>query len=177
MKVLSTKIKDLKVIEGERFLDSRGYFRELYKKKIIKKKKFIFWCASKSKKNVLRGIHLQVKSPQAKYISVLKGEIIDVVVDLRKKSKTFGKHFKIRLSEKNCKSLLIPEGFGHAFYGTKSENIVIYSNSNYRSKKNEVGILWNDKDLKIKWPNKNLIISKKDKLNLSFKEFRKKFRK
>ncbi len=177
MRVFLTKIKDLKVIQGERFLDSRGYFRELYKKKIIKKKQFIFWCASKSKKNVLRGIHLQIRSPQAKYISVLKGEIIDVVVDLRKKSKTFGQHFKIKLSEKNCKSLLIPAGFGHAFYGTENENIVIYSNSNYRSKKSEVGILWNDKDLKIKWPNKNLIISKKDKNNLSFKEFRKKFRK
>ena len=73
MRVFLTKIKDLKVIQGERFLDSRGYFRELYKKKIIKKKQFIFWCASKSKKNVLRGIHLQIRSPQAKYISVLKG--------------------------------------------------------------------------------------------------------
>ena len=176
MKTLSTNIKDLKVIQGERFNDSRGHFRELYKKKILKKKQFIFWCTSKSKKNVLRGIHLQRKFSQAKYISVLKGQILDVVVDLRKNSKTYGKHFKIVLSEKNCKSLFIPAGFGHAFCGLEKENIVIYSNSNYRSKSNEIGIKWNDRDLNIKWPKKNLKISKKDKSNISFKEFTKKYR-
>ena len=175
MKTLSTNIKDLKVIQGERFNDSRGYFRELYKKKILKKKQFIFLVYLKiKKKNVLRGIHLQKKISQAKYISVLKGQILDVVVDLKKNSKTYGKHFKIVLSEKNCKSLFIPAGFGHAFCGLEKENIVIYSNSNYRSKSNEIGIKWNDRDLNIKWPKKNLKISKKDKSNISFKRVYKK---
>ena len=95
---------------------------------------------------------------------------------MRKNSKTYGKHFKIVLSEKNCKSLFIPAGFGHAFCGLEKENIVIYSNSNYRSKSNEIGIKWNDRDLNIKWPKKNLKISKKDKSNISFKEFTKKYR-
>ena len=100
---------------------------------------------------------------QAKFVTVLKGKILDVVVDLRIKSKTFGKHFKIELSEKNSKSLLIPKGFAHGFLGLEKENIVLYSNDNYRSQKNEVGILWNDKKLKINWPKKKLIISKKIK--------------
>ena len=86
-------------------------------------------------------------------VTVLKGKILDVVVDLAKSK--LGKHFKIELSEKNSKSLLIPKGFAHGFLGLEKENIVLYSNDNYRSQKNEVGILWNDKKLKINWPKKN----------------------
>ena len=126
---------------------------------------------SKSKKNVLRGMHLQTKNQQEKFITVVKGKILDVVVDLRIKSKTFGKHFKILLSEKNCKSILIPKGFAHGFLALDKENIIVYGNSNYRSKKSELGIIWNDQDLNVKWPKKKFIISKKDKKNISLKKF------
>ena len=171
MKIVQTKFKDLYIVNGFSFYDRRGFFREIYKNSLFKKYKPVFWCVSKSKKNVLRGLHLQKKKSQAKFVSVLKGKILDVVVDLRKKSKTFGKNFKIELSEKNSKSIIIPKGFAHGFLGLDKENIVLYCNDNYRSKSNEIGILWNDKDLGIKWPKKKLIISKKDKKNISFNNF------
>ena len=123
MKYQKTKFKDLKIYKGVKFNDSRGYFREVFKDNFLKKK-LIFWCMSKSKKNVLRGMHLQTKKPQAKFISVVKGKILDVVVDCRKKSKTYGKHFKIILSDQNCKSLYIPAGFAHGFLTLSKENIV-----------------------------------------------------
>ena len=171
MKLVKTKFKDLIIFEGIQYKDNRGFFRELMKQKYFLKKKMIFWCMSKSKKNVLRGMHLQTKNQQEKFISVVKGKILDVVVDLRIKSNTFGKHFKILLSEKNCKSILIPKGFAHGFLALDKENIIVYGNSNYRSKKSELGIIWNDKDLNIKWPKKKFIISKKDKKNISLKKF------
>ena len=96
-----------------------------------------------------------------------------MVLDLRINSKTFGKHFKIILSDQNAKSIFIPSGFAHGYMGLKKENIIYYTCTNYRSKKHEVGLIWNDRDLKIKWPIKNPIISKKDKKNLKFKEFKK----
>ena len=113
---------------------------------------------------------MQKKNKQGKYISVLKGKILDVVVDCRKNSKTFGKHYKIILSEKNCKSIFIPSGFIHGFLGLDNENIVIYSCTNYRDKNSEIGIKWNDKDLNINWNIKSPILSKKDNKNLNFKE-------
>ena len=173
MKILSTKFLGVKVIQSKIYKDSRGLFKENYKKKNFKNKNFIFGCMSKSNKNVIRGLHLQTKFPQEKYVSVLKGAIIDVILDLRKNSNTFGKHFKIILSDNNGKSIFIPHGFAHGFLGLKKENIVYYTCTNYRSRKHEVGLLWNDKDLKIKWPIKKPIISKKDKKNLKFKEFKK----
>ena len=126
------------------------------------------------KKNVLRGLHLQTKFAQGKYLSVLKGEIFDVAVDLRNNSKNFGKYFSIKLSDKNGISVFIPPGFAHGFIGLKKENIICYHCTNYRSKKNEVGILWNDKDINIKWPVKKPILSKKDSKNISFKDYLKK---
>tara|TARA_B100001179_G_C18389420_1_gene316794 strand:+ start:33 stop:557 length:525 start_codon:yes stop_codon:yes gene_type:complete len=174
MKKYKTNIKDLFFLKSTRFNDKRGFLRELVKEKIIRKK-FPFVIVSKSKKNVLRGLHLQTKKTQAKFISVIKGSILDVAVDLRKKSKTYGKFFKIILNDKNCKSLFIPENFAHGFLGLDKENIVIYSCSNYRSAKSEVGIKWNDKNLRIRWPVKNPIISKKDKSNIAFEEFKKEF--
>ena len=173
MKIISTKFSGLKVIQSKSHKDSRGFFREDYKKKFFKDKKFIFGCISSSKKNVIRGLHLQTKFSQEKYVSILKGSIFDVVVDLRKNSKTFGKHFKIILSDNNSKSIFIPAGFAHGFLGLKKENIIYYYCANYRSPKHEAGILWNDKNFKIKWPIKNPIISKKDKKNLKFEEFKK----
>ena len=174
MKILNTKFNGLRIIEGIKFDDSRGYFREIFLKKLFKKKKFIFWCMSKSKKNVLRGMHLQTKKSQTKFISVVKGKILDVVIDCRPKSKSFGKHFKTILSEKNCKSLLIPAGFAHGFLTLNKENIVFYGNDNYRSANHEVTINWDDPDLNIKWSSEKKIISNKDKSGTSFKEFVKK---
>ena len=171
MKVKSTKFKNLKVIFSQIHKDKRGFFREIFKKKTLTKNKFVFTCVSSSKKNVLRGLHLQTKFSQGKYLSVLKGEIFDVAVDLRKKSKTFGKYFSIKLSDQNGLSLYIPEGFAHGFVGLKKENIISYHCTNYRSKTNEIGILWDDKDLKIKWPVKNPIISQKDINNIRLKDY------
>jgi len=167
MKIIKTKFKDLLIIKSKIFYDNRGYFREISLEKLIKKR-LIFTILSKSKRNVLRGMHLQRKNPQGKYISVLKGEIFDVAVDCRKNSKTFGKHFKIILNDKKNVSIYIPPGFAHGFVGLKKENIVLYSCTNYRNKKSEVGIAWNDPDLNINWPIKKPILSSKDKLNKFF---------
>ena len=176
MKIISTKFSELKVIKSKNHRDSRGFFKEDFKKKFFKGKKFVFGCTSSSQKNVIRGLHLQTKFSQGKYVSVLKGKIFDVSLDLRRNSKTFGKHFKIILSDNNAKSLYIPAGFAHGFLGLKKENIIYYLNTNYRSAKHEIGLLWNDKNLKIKWPTKRPIVSKKDKKNLKFLEFKKIFK-
>ena len=105
------------------------------------------------------------------FVSVIKGKIFDVVLDLRKKSKTYGKHNSIILSDKNSTSLYIPTGFAHGFCTLENESLVLYGMTNYRSRENEVGILWNDDVIKIKWPVKKPIVSKKDKNNLTFKKF------
>ena len=172
MKYQKTKFKDLRVYKGVKFDDSRGYFREVFKEKFLKKK-LIFWCMSKSKKNVLRGMHLQTKKPQDKFVSVIKGKILDVVVDCRKKSKTYGKYFKIVLSDKNCKSLYIPAGFAHGFLTLSKENLVFYGCSTYRSTKHEVTIKWNDKNIKINWPKYKKIMSKKDSSGINLKLLKK----
>ena len=96
---------------------------------------------------------------------------MDIAVDLRKGSQTFGKYFKIELSEKNKKSIFIPPGFAHGFYSLDNENYVLYSCSNYRNKDSELGLIWNDKDLKIKWPIKNPILSKKDSLGMALSDY------
>jgi dTDP-4-dehydrorhamnose 3,5-epimerase len=171
MKIINTKFNGLKIIKTKVHKDSRGHFVEVFRHSFFKKQKFVFTCSSKSKKNVLRGMHFQKKIEQGKYLSVLKGRILDVVVDIRKKSKTFGKHFKIIISDKDGKAIYIPPGFAHGFLGLDTENIITYHCTNYRSKVNEMGIKWNDKKLKIKWPKKKLIISKKDRNNLSFEEY------
>ena len=172
MKILNTKFNGLKILKDTNYYDPRGYFREILKKNYFSKKKFIFWCMSKSKRNVLRGLHLQTKFPQDKLVSVIKGKIFDVVVDLRKKSKTFGKSFSIVLSENNCKSLYIPEGFAHAYYSFSKINVIYYKLSNYYLPECQDGILWNDKILKFKWPSKNPIISPKDKKLRTFADFK-----
>ena len=128
---------------------------------------------SKSKKNVIRGLHLQKEFRQDKFVSVVKGKIFDVVVDLRKKSKTYGKKYSIILSESNSTSLFIPAGFAHGFCALANENLVFYGCTNYRSKNNEVGILWNDSELKIKWPIKHPIVSQKDRKLRTFYDFKK----
>ena len=175
MKIKSTKFKDLKIIFSPIHKDRRGSFREVFKKRFLQKKNFVFTCVSTSKKNVLRGMHLQTRNSQGKYLTVLKGEILDVCVDLRKNSKTFGKYFTINISDKNGISIYIPPGFAHGFLGLKNDNIISYHCTNYRSKKHEIGIIWNDKDIKVKWPIKKPILSKKDKKNISFKDYVKKY--
>ena len=169
MKIYSTKFKGLKIFKSKNFKDSRGSLRELILEKNLKKR-LIFSLVSRSKKNVLRGLHIQKKKMQGKYLSVLKGRILDVVVDCRKKSKTFGKHYKIILSEKNATSIYIPPGFAHGFLTLDKENIVLYSCTNYRNKESEACIAWNDRDLKIKWPIKKPILSMKDSHSKSFKQ-------
>ena len=172
MKTLKTNFKGLEIFESQNIFDNRGYFREVFIQKKTKND-LIFTVASKSKKNVLRGLHMQVKKQQGKYVSVVKGKILDVCVDCRTNSKSFGKNYKIILSEKNGKSIYIPPGFIHGFLGLEKENIVVYGCTNYRDKDSEMGVIWNDADLKIKWPIKKPIISDKDKNNISFKEFKK----
>ena len=171
MKIIKTKFKNLTIYEKETFKDKRGYFRELYHQKHFKTK-FPFDVMSYSKKNVLRGLHLQLKNAQEKLITVLRGKIYDVCVDCRKNSKTFGKHFKIFLSDKDNRSLLIPAGFAHGFYTLTDGVVIHYKCSNYRHATSETGIIWNDKDLKIKWPSKKIVISDKDKKNISFKDLK-----
>ena len=170
MKIINTKFKDLIIIKKETHYDNRGYFRELYLEKNFKKK-FPFDVMSLSKKNVLRGLHLQTKKPQGKLITVIKGSLFDVALDCRKKSKTFGKYFSIKLSESDHTSLYIPEGFAHGFCSLENNTILHYKCTNYRDSHSETGILWNDPKLKIKWPIKNPSISVKDKANLSFADF------
>ena len=170
MKIIKTKFKELLIYESKNFIDNRGYFRELTIEKIIKKK-LVFTVVSKSKKNVLRGLHMQKNNMQGKYLSVVKGKILDVVVDCRKNSKTFGKHYKIILSQKNSKSIYIPAGFLHGFLGLGDENIVVYGCTKYRDKDSEIGVIWNDPILGINWPIKKPITSIKDKQNISYKEF------
>ena len=112
MIIKKTKIKDLLIVKQKNNNDRRGSLRETFNNKILKKK-FVFEYCTTSKKNVLRGFHFQTKFKQAKYVNVVKGKILDVVIDLRKNSKTFGKTFKIILSKKNALGLYIPAGFGH----------------------------------------------------------------
>ena len=170
MKIYKTKIKDLLVIKQKNNIDNRGSLREIYNKKLLNKK-FIFEYCTTSKKNILRGFHFQSKFQQAKYVNVLKGKILDVVIDLRRKSKTFGKSFKIILSKENAIGLFIPRGFAHAYYSFEEENIIYYKLDNFYKPKYEHGIIHNDKKIKIKWPKRKMIISKKDKKLKSFQNF------
>ena len=159
MKIIKTKFKDLLIIKQKNNKDNRGSLREIFSKKFLKKD-FIFEYCTSSKANALRGFHFQHKYQQAKYVNVIKGKILDVVIDLRKNSKTFGKSFKIILSEKNCLSLFIPKGFAHAYYSYEKINIIYYKLTNYYMPKFENGINLMDKTFKKKWPKKKFLISK-----------------
>ncbi len=171
MKIINTKFKGLKIIKQKDNIDSRGSLRETHNEKIINYKKFVFEYCTKSKSKVVRGFHFQTKFQQAKYVNVVKGKILDYVIDLRKRSKTFGKTFKIILSDKNCLGLYIPEGFAHAYYSFDKLNIIYYKLTNFYKPKFEDGIIWNDKNLNIKWPIKKPKVSKKDNKLQSFDNF------
>ena len=171
MKILKTPLDGLLVIKQSNYKDNRGSLRETSNHKIINNKVFKYEYSSMSKKNVMRGFHFQTRFQQIKFVNVLKGKILDCVVDLRKRSKTFGKVFKIILSDKNCLSLYIPEGFAHAYYSFEKKNIIYYKLTNYYKPKYEDGINVMDKHFKIKWPSKNVLLSKKDKKLSSFEDF------
>ena len=172
MKLLKTKISGPKIIKSKIFKDSRGFLKEVYQKRVIPNLNFPFDVMSYSKKNVLRGLHIQTKNPQAKIITVTHGKIFDVVVDLRKTSKSFGKYVGIIISDKDDYSFYIPEDFAHGFLCLSKECTVNYKCSNYREPKYERTLSWNDEDVKIKWPVKKPILSHKDEnLGLSLNEF------
>jgi len=174
MEIIKTKIKDLLIVKTKIYKDKRGFFKEVLKKKILNCN-FKFDCFSFSKRKTLRGLHIQLKNQQAKLITVTQGKIFDVVVDLRIKSKTFGKKFFIEISDQSDFSLFIPKGFAHGFQCLSKTCVVCYKCDNYQDKKSEKTLLWNDKKLNIKWPIKKPLISKKDKIGLSFKELIKLF--
>ena len=172
MKLLKTRISGLKIIKTKIFQDSRGFLKETYRKNIVNNKEFPFDVMSFSKKNVLRGLHIQVKKPQAKIITVTHGKIFDVAVDLRKKSKTFGKYVGINISDKDDFSFYIPEGFAHGFMCLSKECTVNYKCSKYRNVGSEKTLKWDDTVVNIKWPFKKPLLSNKDKnLGLSLMEF------
>ena len=174
MKLINTKIDKLKIIKSNNYNDERGFLRESFKKKILKGKDFPFDMISLSKKNVVRGLHIQIKKPQAKIITVPYGEILDIAVDLRISSKTFGKHVALKISQNSDFSFYIPEGFAHGFLCLSKECVVNYKCSQYRDLASEKTIAWNDKDLNIRWPVKKPILSSKDKnLGLSLRNFTK----
>ena len=163
MKLVDTKIDGPKIIKTKIFKDNRGYLKEVFQKKIVYNQDFPFDVMSYSKKNVLRGLHIQTKQPQAKIITVTHGKILDVAVDLRKKSKTFGKYVAIKMSDKDDFSFYIPEGFAHGFLCLSNECTVNYKCSRYRHELSEKTLAWNDKDIGINWLIKKPILSNKDK--------------
>ena len=172
MNSLKTKISGLKIIKTKLYRDNRGFFKEVYRNNSIKNHKFIFDCMSSSKKNVLRGLHIQLNRPQAKLITVTEGTIFDVAVDLRIKSKTFGQYIGLKISYDDDFSFLIPSGFAHGFICLSEKCAVYYKASNYRDEKSERTLTWNDRSLNIKWPVKKPILSSKDKKGLSLPELK-----
>ena len=164
MKIIKTKIKNLIILKSQIFKDNRGFLKETFRKNVLNKN-FPFEIISYSKKNVIRGLHFQEKYSQAKLITVTHGKILDVAVDLRPKSKTFGKHFSIKISQNDDFSFFIPENFAHGFLCLSKSCVVNYKLSNYRRSKYEKTLKWNDPDININWKIKKPIMSKKDKNN------------
>ena len=171
MILLKTKIKGPKIIKSRIFKDNRGYLRETFRNYLFKNEKFPFDVMSFSKKNVLRGLHIQLKKSQSKIITVTHGKIFDVAVDLRKKSKTFGKYVSLIISDKSDFSFYIPKGFAHGFMCLSKKCTVNYKCSEYRNVKSEKTLNWSDKIINIRWPTKKPILSDKDKNGLDLKTF------
>lgn len=170
MEIQTTNFEGLIIIKPSVFEDSRGLFFESFNQKNIEKIipdiNFVQDNVSKSKKNVVRGLHLQEPPfAQGKLVSVLKGSVIDVVVDIRKKSHTYGKYYSIELSDVNRFLLYIPVGFAHGFVSVEDDTLFMYKCTNFYSKDSEVCIKWNDPDININWSTENPILSEKDKNN------------
>ena len=165
MSKLIKSINGIKIMKVEFFKDKRGVFYELYNKKNFFKlgitDNFVQDSISISKKNVLRGMHYTIKNPQSQLLTVLQGEIYDCLVDLRKKSKFFGKTFN--LNSKKINQIYMPPGIAHGFCVLSKKAIIHYNSSKVYDPNNEGGLIWNDRKIKIKWPVKNPIISTKDK--------------
>ena len=171
MKLIKTKIPGPLIIKSKIHRDRRGFLRETFRNNLFKSIKFPFEILLYSKKNVLRGIHIQTSFSQDKVLTVTKGRIFDIAVDLRKGSKFFGKYVSVYLSDKDDYSFFIPKGFGHGFLCLTKDCMVNYKCSNYRNSKYEKTIIWNDPDINIKWPCKKPILSNKDKAGLSLQDF------
>jgi len=178
MKINKTFIEDLLIIDPQLFKDERGFFYESYNKNNLDINiVFVQDNESKSYKGVIRGLHFQTPPfEQTKLVRCISGNILDVAVDLRTSSKTYGKFFSIELSSENNKQLFVPKGFAHGFQVLSETAIVNYKVDNFYNPKSDSGIIWNDKDLSIDW-NLDLkpILSKKDLKLISFKELKSPF--
>lgn len=171
MRATETKLKGCFILEPKIFKDNRGHFFESFNQKtfnklIGQKVNFIQDNESFSSKGVLRGLHFQTGVfAQSKLIRVIKGRVLDIAVDIRKKSPTFGEHVSIELTEDNKKQLFIPRDFAHGFVVLESNTIFSYKCDNYYNKSSESGILYNDSSLNIDWklPKNELLLSEKDK--------------
>lgn len=179
MEIIKTHIKDLVIIQPKVFNDDRGYFMETFKSSFFKDHfpdiNFIQENESSSKFGVLRGLHFQ--SPpysQSKLVRVIKGKVLDVAVDLRYDSETYGKHFKLVLSGKNKKQFFIPKGFAHGFLVLSKKAIFNYKVDNYYNSESDSGIIYSDPDIAIDWdmPLENIRLSPKDKHLGKFKSFK-----
>ena len=181
MQVTETHLKGCFIIEPTIFGDKRGSFFEVFNEKEFAKKTnlnihFVQDNQSISQKGVLRGLHLQKGDfAQAKLVRVVKGSVLDVVVDVRKTSVTFGEYFSIELSEENNKQLFVPRGFLHGFATLVDDTVFSYKCDNYYNINAEDGVLFNDKDLNIDWKlnKEEIILSKKDLVLKSFSDFNK----
>lgn len=179
MPFIPTKIKDVVVFEPRIFTDDRGYFFETYNEKLFNDNgvtaKFVQDNQSKSSYGVIRGLHFQKgEHAQAKLVRVLQGRVLDVVVDLRKGSETYGKHVAVELSDVNNLQLFIPRGFAHGFSVLSRTAVFAYKCDNLYCKESEGGIDCNDPDLGIDWqiPAEDRVLSEKDKLHPLFKDFK-----
>lgn len=176
MKIIATDFEGLFIIKPTIFIDERGLFFESFNQTALADKissvNFLQDNQSVSKKNVLRGLHFQNPPyAQAKLVRVIKGAVIDVVVDIRKKSTTYGKHFKIQLDEINNDMLFVPEGFAHGFLSLEDNTIFSYKCTNVYNKQSEAALKWNDATLNISWPINNPFLSPKDMEATDFKDF------
>ena len=177
MEVIETEIEGLKIIRPNIYRDDRGYFIESYSQKKfeeeVSKITFVQDNESSSRYGVLRGLHYQ-KAPfaQAKLVRVIKGRVLDIAVDIRKDSSSYGKHVAIELSDENKLQVFIPRGFAHGFIVLSQEAICQYKCDNYYSPHYAEGIKWDDDQLNIDWrlPVKDIILSEKDKINPYFNQ-------
>lgn len=177
MQIINTHIEEVKILEPKVFGDERGFFMETYRdswfRECIADVDFVQHNHSKSNKNILRGLHYQFKKPQGKLVRVISGSVLDVAVDLRQKSKTFGHHITVELSAQNKKQLWVPPGFAHGFYVLSDNTEFVYQCTDYYTPEDEFSLLWNDPTLSIDWKitdNNKLLLSEKDKNGLLFKE-------
>ncbi|MEO9886422.1 MAG: dTDP-4-dehydrorhamnose 3,5-epimerase [Balneola sp.] len=167
MNISESRIKGVFVVEPRVFEDERGYFFESFRHNQLKEAginiEFVQDNVSKSYHGTIRGLHYQIENPQDKFITCLKGEILDVAVDIRKGSPTFGNYVAYKLSEENHRSLLVPKGFAHGFSVLSEEAIISYKCSDYYHKPGERGIRWDDPTIRVNWGVSKPIISEKDK--------------